>query len=146
MTTQDTALQRLIVNRISRTTFETITPSNNELWAVDPEFTGSKGLMTNSGGEIIERGVNTDLTSTSVTLTLARGGVDYHYGTLTSLTIIANETSDVETTIYFTSSNSGITVSLPGTIEYAGNTPIFVAGKKYAISILNNILIAGELV
>ena len=58
----------------------------------------------------------------------------------------ANETADVETTIYFTTSNSGITVSLPGSIEFVGNTPVFVAGKKYVISILNNVLVAGEIV
>ena len=146
MTTQDTALQRLIVNRISKTTFETITPSNTELWAVDPEFTGNKGLVTSVDGEIAERGNVTDLTSTSITLALAKGGVDYHYGTLSSFTMTANETADVETTIYFTTSNSGITVSLPGSIEFVGNTPVFVAGKKYVISILNNVLVAGEIV
>ena len=84
----------------------------------------------------------TDLTSTSITLANAVAGTDYHYGTLTSLTVTANDTSDNEITIYFTA-GSTITVTLPNTLQYIGSAPVFEAGNKYAISILNNILVAG---
>ena len=83
----------------------------------------------------------TDLTSTSITLANAAANTVYKYGTLTSLTITANDTSNLETVIYFTA-GTGITVNLPNTLETIG-TPSFGAGNKYILSILNNILVAG---
>ena len=134
-------------NKLTVTQFNNAsTVADDELYLVDPEFVGSRDLITSADGDIVEKGNVTDLTSTSITLALAKGGTNYHYGTLTAFTITANETSDLETTIYFTANSTGITVSLPATIEYVGNTPIFVAGKKYVISILNNALVAGEIV
>ena len=142
MTTTDTPASQLICNRLSKTQFQSATPSATELWAVDPEFVGNKGLITNADGDIVERVSVTDTTSTSITLANANAGTDYHYGTLTSLTITANDTSDVETTIYFTAGNT-INVSLPSSIDYIGLAPYFEPNTTYAISILNNILIAG---
>lgn len=83
----------------------------------------------------------TDLTSTSITLANAAANTVYKYGTLTSLTITANDTSNLETVIYFTA-GTGITVNLPNTLETIG-TPSFGAGNKYILSIQNNILVAG---
>ena len=84
----------------------------------------------------------TDTTSTTITLANANANTDYHYGTLTSLTVTANDTSDLETTIYFTAGNT-ITVSLPASLDYIGSAPVFEPNTTYAISILNNILVAG---
>ena len=75
----------------------------------------------------------------------AEAGTTYHYGTLTSLTITANDTADNEINIYFTADSTGISVSLPATIEYIGSTPYFEAGEKYVISILNNVLVSGRI-
>ena len=144
MTTTDTTAAQLIYNRLTKTQFENTTPSSTEVWAVDPEFVGNRSLITDANGDIVERAKVTDTTSTSITLANANAGTDYHYGTLTSLTITANDTSDLETTIYFTA-GSTITVSLPATIDYIGSAPVFVPNTKYAISILNNILVAGVL-
>lgn len=135
----------LVANNLTKTQFESATDlPQDELYFVDPEFTGNKALITNSEGEIVERTKVENLTSTSITLETATAGTDYHYGTLTALTINAVETADVETLIYFTADSTGISVSLPATIEYIGSAPVFEAGNKYVISILNNILVSGE--
>lgn len=136
----------LVANNLTKTQFENaVNLPQDELYFVDPEFTGNKALITNSEGNITERTKVEDLTSTSITLETAAAGTDYHYGTLTALTITAVETADVETLIYFTADSTGISVSLPATIEYIGSAPYFDAGKKYVISILNNILVSGRI-
>jgi len=145
MSTTDTAVNQLIINRLTKTQFEGLSPSSNELWAVDPEFVGNKFLATDEEGDIIEkplRNTITDTTPTSITLSNAVAGTDYHYGTLTNLTVTANDTSDNEITIYFTAGTT-ISVSLPQTLEYIGSAPVFEANTTYVISILNNICVAG---
>ena len=148
MTTKNsTELAQLKFNRLNQTQFTQAEElSNSEFYMVDPEFTGDRGLMTNTSGDIVEKPSVTDTTSTTITLANADSGTDYHYGTLTSLTITANDTSDNEITIYFTADSTGISVSLPDTIKYIGSAPVFEAGKSYVISILNNILVSGEAV
>lgn len=152
MTQTTTSVQKLKINRLTKTQFEGAIPSNEEAWWVDPEFQGSKVLATDANGDIVESNIDptkvisrnsvTDTTSTTITLSNAVAGTDYHYGTLTSLTITANDTSDNEITIYFTA-GSTISVSLPQTLQYIGSAPVFEANKSYAISILNNICISG---
>ncbi len=145
----------LKINKPTRTQLNNATTlSNDELYFVNPEFTGGKLLVTTQDGDIeesnldptkvISRNTVTDTTSTSITLANAVAGTDYHYGTLTSLTVTANDTSDNEIMIYFTA-GSTIAVSLPQTLEYIGSAPVFEANTKYAISILNNICIAGAI-
>ena len=146
MTTyNDTPLNSpLVINQLTQAQFDNATSiSEDELYLVDPEFTGGKGLMTDNQGEIVEKQTVTDTTSTTITLTNAVAGTTYKYGTLTALTITAVDTSDEEITIYFTAGTS-IAVSLPATIEYIGSAPVFEAGEKYVISILNNILVSGR--
>ena len=144
----------LIINQLNKTQFDNASTINtDELYLVDPEFTGGKMLATNLQGEIvetsntalIEKKVVTDLTSTSITLDNAEAGTTYQYGTLTSLTITACDTSFNEINIYFTS-GSAISVSLPASIKYIGSAPYFEANRTYAISILNNTLVSGEVV
>lgn len=154
MANTTTAVQKLKINRLTKTQFEGATPSSSELYLTDPEFSGGKLLQTDAKGDIVESTIDptkvisrnsvTDTTSTSITLANAVAGTDYHYGTLTSLTVTANDTSDNEITIYFTA-GSTIAVSLPQTLEYIGSAPVFEANTKYAISILNNICIAGAI-
>ena len=148
MSTTDIQVNQLIINRLTKTQFNGVAPSNTELWAVDPEFNGSKILATDSDGEIVEtaqvpRQTVTDTTSTTITLANAVAGTDYHYGTLTSLTVTANDTSDQEINIYFTAGTT-ILVSLPAGLQYIGSAPVFEANKTYAVSILNNICVAGQ--
>ena len=141
----DTQVSQLVINRPNKTQFDAVVPNKYELWAVDPEFVGNKFLATDEEGDVIEkplRNTVTDTTSTTITLANAVAGTDYHYGTLTSLTVTANDTSDNEITIYFTA-GSTISVTLPNTLQYIGTAPIFVANTTYAISILNNICIVG---
>lgn len=154
MSTTTTSVQKLKINRLTKTQFEGASPSNTQLYCVDPEFVGSKLLQTDANGDIVESTIDptkvisrnsvTDTTSTTITLSNAVAGTDYHYGTLTSLTVTANDTSDNEITIYFMA-GSTISVSLPQTLEYIGSAPVFEANTKYAISILNNICIAGAI-
>ena len=142
-TTSDTKVAQVVINRLSQTQFNNATSlENNEVYAVDPEFGSNRGVLTDSTGDLITKPLVNDSTSTSVTLDNAVAGTDYHYGTLTSLTITANDTSDNEITIYFTA-GSTITVTLPNTLQYIGSAPVFEPNTTYAISILNNICIAG---
>ena len=145
----------LVINKPSQSQFDSATGLDpTELYFVEPNFSGNKLLQTSATGDIVESTVDptkvisrnsvTDTTSTSITLSNAVAGTDYHYGTLTSLTVTANDTSDNEITIYFTA-GSTIAVSLPQTLEYIGSAPVFEANTKYAISILNNICIAGAI-
>lgn len=146
MTKAETTAQSLRINRLNQTQFsQAENLPVNELYLVDPEFTGGKGLMTDLVGDIVEKQTVIDTTSTTITLTNAVAGTTYKYGTLTALTITAVDTSDEEITIYFTADSTGISVSLPATIEYIGSAPVFEAGEKYVISILNNILISGRI-
>lgn len=85
----------------------------------------------------------TDLTSTSITLANAAANTVYKYGTLTSLTVTANDTSNLETLIYFTAGNS-ITVSLPQTLKTIGDIT-FDANTAYVLSIQNNIAVLGTI-
>lgn len=154
MTEVITKVQKLRIYRPNKTQFDSVSPDPYALYAVDPEFVGGKLLQTDENGDIIESTIDptkvisrnsvTDTTSTTITLDNAVAGTDYHYGTLTSLTVTANDTSDNEITIYFTA-GSTIAVSLPQTLEYIGSAPVFEANTKYAISILNNICIAGAI-
>lgn len=136
----------LVINQLTQEQFDNASSiAEDELYLVDPEFTGGKGLMTDNQGEIVEKQTITDTTSTTITLANAAAGTTYKYGTLTALTIVAVDTSDEEITIYFTADSTGISVSLPATIEYIGSTPYFEAGEKYVISILNNVLVSGRI-
>ena len=145
MTTADTIVANLIINKLTQDQYEGIeNPSSTELYLTTDEPLSSSDVTTALGYTPAEaRTTVTDTTSTTITLANANANTDYHYGTLTSLTVTANDTSDLETTIYFTAGNS-ITVSLPATLEYIGEAPTFEINKSYAISILNNIFISGE--
>ena len=50
----DTQVSQLVINRPNKTQFDAVVPNKYELWAVDPEFSGSKLLATDSDGDIIE--------------------------------------------------------------------------------------------
>ena len=54
MTSTDTNLTRPVFNLMTKTIYDGITPSNDEFYFVDPEFTGNKFLATDANGEIIE--------------------------------------------------------------------------------------------
>ena len=59
MSNTTTAVQKLKINRLTDTQFEGATPSNTELYLVDPEFQGSKVLATDSNGDIVETNIAT---------------------------------------------------------------------------------------
>lgn len=73
-TSSDTTVQTPVLNLLTKTIYDSITPSNTELYAVDMEYTGNKVLITNSTGEIVES-------------TTAYGKLDY----------LNNLTSDIQT-------------------------------------------------
>ena len=56
MTTQsETATQSLRINRLNQTQFSQAEDLPvNELYLVDPEFTGGRGLMTDLTGDVVE--------------------------------------------------------------------------------------------
>lgn len=68
-------------------------------------------------------------------------GTSYKLGTIASLTINSIPTSDAETTIYFTC-GEGFTMSIPD-CNVVGELSA-EAGKSYVMSILNGIVVMGE--
>lgn len=85
-----------------------------------------------------------DLISTSITLAEAKANTIYKYGTLTNLTITANETSDQETVIYFTT-GATISCSFPNSLKWiSDNTLEPEINTSYVISIINNIAVWGS--
>lgn len=49
-----TGVQKLKINRLTKTQFDGASPSNTEIYAVDPEFSGDKLLATDANGDIVE--------------------------------------------------------------------------------------------
>ena len=82
----------------------------------------------------------TDTSSSSITLSSAAANTDYHYGTLTALTVSAVATSDLETTIEFTSGSTACALTLPNGVnaEFV-ETPL--ANRRYMLSIRNGVAI-----
>lgn len=101
--------------------------------------------VNGSGSSYVEKPtIVEDLTSTSITLAEAKANTIYKYGTLSSLTITANETSDEEILIYFTS-GATCTVSFPNTLQWINEDVLSPdANTKYVISIINNIATYGS--
>ena len=54
MTQTIISVQKLKINRLTKTQFEGATPSNTELYLTDPEFNGGKLLQTDANGDIVE--------------------------------------------------------------------------------------------
>lgn len=60
MTTYSDTSTDLVINRLTKTQFNSATGlDNEELWLVDPEFSGDKVLATDSNGDIVETNVAT---------------------------------------------------------------------------------------
>lgn len=97
------------------------------------------------GGSYVEKPtVVEDLTSTSITLAKAEKNTIYKYGTLTNLTVSANDTSDEEILIYFTAGNS-IAAIFPNTLKWVNDDELTPeANTNYVISIVNNIAAYGS--
>ena len=82
----------------------------------------------------------TDTSSTSITLDTMGVHTNYHYGTLTALTISSVTVSDMETTFDFTCDSNGCTLSLPVSVnDDLVDAP--VAGKRYLLSIRNMVAV-----
>lgn len=95
-------------------------------------------------GYVKEPTIVEDLTSTTITLDKAEKNTIYKYGTLTSLTVSANDTSDEEIIIYFTAGNT-ITTSFPNTLKWVNDDELSPdANTNYVISIINNIAAWGS--
>lgn len=84
----------------------------------------------------------TDLVSTTITLENANANTDYQYGTLTALEITANDTSYLETNIWFTAGEGLNSVTIPATLIPMNNfAPI--EGNKCCVSIMNDTVLFG---
>lgn len=86
--------------------------------------------------------VVTDLVSTSKELSVAENTA-YHFGTLDSLHLLSAPETDRESFIYFTA-NADNCLSWENTIRTIGTISV-KTGKSYAVSIVNKILVVGEL-
>lgn len=83
-----------------------------------------------------------DSTITEVNLAVVPN-TNYEYGTLTALNIISTTKSYLESTIFFTAGVDDC-LTYPSELKTIGTISI-KEGKSYAISILNNIMVIGEL-
>ena len=115
----DTQVSQLVINRPTKTQFEDVAPNKYELWAVDPEFTGSKILVTNSDGDIIESDespltIQALSATDSITLT---DNYCYQGGEQTSLTIAlpASATVGFVAQITFKSGATPTAITVPQT-------------------------------
>lgn len=84
----------------------------------------------------------TDLVSTTITLANANANTDYQYGTLTELEITANDTSYLETNIWFTAGEGLNSVTIPATL-IPMNDFAPIEGNKCCICIMNDTVLFG---
>ena len=147
-TQQDELVSQLVVNRLTKTQFNGATPDNNQLWAVDPEWTGGKMLATDANCDIVE---TNDVPSTIVTLSVSDSitltdACTYNGSELTSLTIALPSTMSANfvSCVQFSSGTTATTVSFPSAVNWAGDDlqydatlqkEIFVpvASKRYTL-------------
>lgn len=84
----------------------------------------------------------TDLVSTTITLANANANTDYQYGELTALEITANDTSYLETNIWFTAGTGLNSVTIPATL-IPMNDFAPIEGNKCCICIMNDTVLFG---
>lgn len=99
-------------------------------------------LSTALSGKADVRNTVTDLVSTSITLENANANTDYQYGTLTELEITANDTSYLETNIWFTVGTGLNSVTIPATL-IPMNDFAPIEGNKCCICIMNDTVLFG---
>ena len=99
-------------------------------------------LSTALSGKADVRNTVTDLVSTSITLENANANTDYQYGTLTELEITANDTSYLETNIWFTAGTGLTSVTIPATL-IPMNDFAPIEGNKCCICIMNDTVLFG---
>ena len=125
------------VNKVGGVSTITITDKNG---------TTTSQVLDGDNPEVI----TSDLTTYTINNLVANKS--YKLGQLTSLTIQAISTFDIESVIYFSSGGVGTSVSLPSSITNLGDVPTMTTtnnvnsgtcetNKSYIISILNNIAI-----
>lgn len=69
VTQNDTAIDGLVINRLNQTQFDNASALDSEqLYCVDPQFTGGKVLVSTSDGDIEESTINTANVITDVTV------------------------------------------------------------------------------
>lgn len=150
----DTSVQKLVINRPTKTQFEQLQPNKYELWAVDPEFNGGKVLATDSDGDIIESTLAASSIQEKTTIVqldatdsiTIDSNVIYNGGEQTSLTI-ALPSGTVDNNflceIDFTSGATPTVFSAPNTIKWRGTDIIngsFIpsASTRYTVMIYYN--------
>lgn len=84
----------------------------------------------------------TDLVSTTITLANANANTDYQYGELTALEITANDTSYLETNIWFTAGTGLNSVTIPATL-IPMNDFAPIEGNKCCVCIMNDTVLFG---
>ena len=94
----DTLVAQTVINRCNKTQFNNASAlENNEVYAVDPEFTGGKLLTTDADGEIVESSdapATVQALSATDSITLA-DNTYYQGGTQTALTVVCPATASV---------------------------------------------------
>lgn len=99
-------------------------------------------LSTALSGKADVRNTVTDLVSTTITLANANANTDYQYGELTALEITANDTSYLETNIWFTAGEGLNSVTIPATL-IPMNDFAPIEGNKCCICIMNDTVLFG---
>ena len=120
MTTVDTKVDSLIINRLTKTQFESATGLDpTQSYEVDPEFSGNKLLQTSADGDIIESDespLTIQALSTTDSITLV-DNYCYQGGEQTSLTIAVPSVATVGfvAQITFKSGTTPTAITVPQT-------------------------------
>lgn len=120
-------------------------PSNTDLSDYDnttSSFATTTELSTGLATKENAKTTITDLVSTTITLANANANTDYQYGELTALEITANDTSYLETNIWFTAGEGLNSVTIPATL-IPMNDFAPIEGNKCCICIMNNTVLFG---
>lgn len=132
MATTDTNVSQLVINRLTKTQFNGATPSNTELWAVDPEFAGGKLLATDANGDIVESAIASNVTIPTVnngTLTIQKNGTTVSTFTANSSTnVTANITVPTVNDATITITQGGVTKGSFTLNQSSGDTIALDAG------------------
>ena len=114
--------------------------NDNDIFITADNNNAYTSLFVN-GKEFVEKATNVTLEGTVVSLEV-QPNICYNCGTITSLTITSIPNSSLESLIYF-STGETCQITLPD-CEIVGDI-IIEPNKKYVFSILNGILIMGEI-
>ena len=146
----ETTAKKITVQQIINSVPVDVSSVNNKTGAVT--LTGNDIKVSASDDTTLDSALSNKqdgfeiITNASSTALIPLPNKIYDFGnTAISTLIITNYTQSYdESIIYFTSSNSGTSITLPSNLSWIGGMPTIESNKKYIISICNGAVISGS--